>query len=180
MKKLTKLEKFGLIAAILIGGTFFYMKKVYDPEAAALQRVITTLNKTVAAYNDLSDPPPMPPVRRQAEALKEELAETTARLKEAGGRTGQDAEVTEVLHLINSVAGQGRIRILQIEPKAPVAEELFTWAVFDLKMKCRYQDLVRLVTRLKELKEPIQVRNLEIVRDTDENGFVVVFLKLFI
>ena len=32
MKKLTKLEKFGLIAAIIIAGTYFYMGKIYDPQ----------------------------------------------------------------------------------------------------------------------------------------------------
>jgi len=68
VKKLTKLEKYGLIAAILVGGSFFYLKKVYDPEAASLQRAIETLNKTVASYNRLSDPPPPPPGSRRRAA----------------------------------------------------------------------------------------------------------------
>ncbi|SHI13301.1 type 4a pilus biogenesis protein PilO [Desulfofustis glycolicus] len=180
MKKLTKLEKYGLIAAILVGGSFFYLKKVYDPEAASLQRAIGTLNKTVATYNQLSEPPPLAPLRRQAETLAGELAEATARLREAGGRTGQAAEVTEVLHLINRVAGDQRIEILQIVPGKQIEEELFTWEVFGLTMRCRYQDLVALMGSMKRLKEPIQVRNLEIVREPAEGGFVIVTMKLLV
>jgi len=88
--------------------------------------------------------------------------------------------VTEVLHLINRVAGDQRIEILQIVPEEQIAEELFTWEVFDLTMRCRYQDLVALMGSMKRLKEPIQVRNLEIVREPVEGGFVVVTMKLLV
>ena len=180
MKKLTKLEKFGLIAAILVGGTYFYMKEVYDPEAASLKSTIETLNKTVTTFNGLSDPPAISPLRRQVESLKERLATEIERLREAGGRTGEEAEVTEVLRLINDTAGRQRIDIIQIEPLADIEEELFTWAAFEVKMRCRYPDLLALITRLKELKEPIEIRGLHIAREPGAGGYVVVRMKLLV
>ncbi len=179
MKKLTKLEKFGLIAAIVTCGTYFYMNKVYDPEAKALARTVTQLNKTIKEYNDLGEAPPVEPLRKRAAGLREELEEVTAELKEAGGRTDQRAEITEVLTAITSLAERNRLQVARMAPQGEEKEALFTWAVYRAELAGGYRDFKRLVDQLQERLEPIQLRGLKLSR-LDDQGRITITTDLLI
>lgn len=180
MKKLTKLERFGLIAAIVVGGSYFYMKRVYDPEAAALQGAVRQLNSTVASYNKMKEPPPLGPLKEQVSEQMKELERMKVELKKAGGRTGEAAEVTEVLSLVTQLIKEENMRVLKISPEGDVEDKLFTWAVFSIRMGGRYQDFVTLVTQFKELRQPVQLRDLNMERNEGSPGFIIVTAKLLI
>jgi len=180
IKKLTKLESFGLIAAILVSGSYFYMKKVYDPEAEALKRSISRLNSTIASYNRLGDAPDTMRMNRQIEQLRGELENLTGELLEAGGRTGTAAEVTEMLAHISTMARKHHMTVLKISPEREVRDELFIWAAVSVQLRGRYQDFVALVESLKGMAQPVQMSRLQIERDTGNEGAVLITAILLV
>ncbi len=178
MKKLTQLEKFGLIAAILICGSYFYMKKIYDPEAEALKKTVSKLNQTISEYNKLEEPPLIEPLRKKLKGEMERLEELTLKMKEAGGRTGKKAEVTEVLSKITTAAKKHRMQVMKIIPGADIKEELFTWATFNLSLDGKYQDFLSLLRELQAMDQPIQFKNLEIKRNEQNASSVTIITTL--
>ena len=148
MKKLTKLETFGLIAAILVSGSYFYMKKVYDPEAAALKKTISTLNAKIGEYNKLKEPPNPEGLKRRLERQRGEEKKMADALRAAGGRTEAEAEVTGGLS--PRVLPMGEIRdlgaLLQRGGLALPVADSFTQRVL-------YADAFRLMADLRAMGE---------------------------
>lgn len=180
MKKLTKLEKFGLISAIVVCGSFFYLKKVYDPEAAALKRTVTKLNETIAAYNKLEEPPALKPIKKQVAGQQKILEELTSELKNKGGRTGNASEVTIILTKINKLAKEHRLQVQKIIPAGEIEEQLFTWSAFTMQINCNFKEFVVFIKDLKELNEPIQLRGTSLERDESADGRVNITTTLLL
>lgn len=179
MKKLTKLEKFGLIAAIITCGTYFYMNKVYDPEAKSLKRTVKKLNSAIKQYNELGEAPPVKPVQQQAEKLDKMLQQSTAELKEAGGRTDSPAEITEILTTITTLAEKNGLSIVSMAPNGKDQSSLINWAIFKAEMEGGYHNFKSLVAELEAMAEPIQLRALTLHR-LDEKGRITISAELLI
>ena len=180
MRKLTKLESFGLIAAILVSGTFFYMKKVYDPEAAALKKTVAKLNQTIGEYNKLEEPPSLDLLKKKIEKQKEQLEAVSGELAAAGGRTDDPAAVTEVLARISRLAKAENMQVLKIARDKDEKDELFNWATVNIELQGRYQDFVRLIQAMKELPTPLQLRKLSIEEGKGGGGDIVIKAKLWV
>lgn len=174
MRKLTKLESFGLIAAILVSGSYFYMKKVYDPEAQSLKKTIDKLNQTIAQYNRMEEPPNLDSLQKRIDRQAEQLAMLTEELKDAGGRSEDAAEVTEVLEKICHLAKEQNMLVVKIVRDKDEQDELFTWAAVRIQLRGRYRDFVILLDRLKELPAPVQLQKLQIERGKDGYGEVMI------
>lgn len=180
MKKLTKLESFGLIAAILIGCSYFYMQKVYDPEAKALKKTVSKLNATIKEYNNLEEPPPELHLRKEIEKLEGNLQTLTEDLKASGGRTDDLSEITEVLADVSSAAQKQNMQVLKIVPDSDVEDALFTWKTVNITLQGRFDDFVRLVTHLKIMDRPLQIRELTINQADGLEDDVVITAKLMV
>lgn len=180
MKKLTKLESFGLIAAILVCGTFFYMKKVYDPEAAALKKTVTKLNQTIGEYNKMEEPPNLESLKKKIEKQKGQWETANDELKAAGGRGDESSAVTEVLARISRLAKEENMQVLKIGRDKDVKDELFTWAAVNIELRGRYQDFVRLIQALKELATPLKLLKLNIERGKDGEGDIIIKATLLV
>ena len=178
MRKLTKLEKFGLIAAILIAGTYFYMGKIYDPQARALKKTVSKLNSTIQSYNKVEMIPPLAPVKKALALKEQELDELKKQLKAAGGRTGEAGEVTRLLNKINRQARASNMVILRLTPQDKVQETLYIWDVFELQMMSDFPELLNFLRQLKALQEPLQVRNMVVEKANTQNGDVLVSARL--
>lgn len=180
MKKLTKLETFGLIAAILIGGSYFYMKKVYDPEAAALKKTISRLNATIKEYNNLQDPPDSRSIQRQLEKLDKEAEELAVQVRQAGGRTEAASEITEALQDISREAKFTGLRVVHLSLGEEKKDELFTWKTLNLELEGQFGQFVLLVKRLKELERPVQLLDLQMSASEASSGEVTIRAALWI
>ena len=179
MKKLTKLESFGLIAAILVGGSYFYMKKVYDPEAEALKKTISTLNAKIGEFNKLQEPPNPEGMKRRLERQREEEKKMAEALKAAGGRTEADAEVTEVLAEVSIRAQRQSMQVLKLAPREKtVATALYSWKEVDIQLRGQFHDFVALVEQFKQMSRPLQLREMKIERDKGDYGEVLVTATL--
>jgi len=181
MRKLTKLESFGLIATILVSGSFFYMKKVYDPEAESLKKTITKLNQTIAEFNKLEEPPNLDSLKRRIAQQTEQLTAVTEELKDAGGRSDEPSEVTEALQKISRLAKEQNMLVLKITRDKDEQDALFTWAAVHIQLQGQYQDFVILLKKLKELPAPVQLLKLHIERGREEGrGDIIITAKLLV
>ncbi len=162
MRKLTKLEKFGLIAAIVVCGTYFYMGRVYDPEAKSLAKTVSRLNAAIKKYNEMDEAPPIKPVQKKIQLRQQDLEDITIRLKETGGRTGDPAEITRILARITGLARKNRLTLIKMTPEGEEKGILFTWAVFKAELLGGYHDFRMFVRDLRQLPQPVRLRELNI------------------
>ncbi|WP_282755826.1 type 4a pilus biogenesis protein PilO [Desulfuromonas thiophila] len=178
MRKLTKLEKFGLVAAVLVGGSYSYMQKVYDPQAAALKKTIVKLNSTVQEYNALSDPPSLLPLTKTLEKHTAERDALREQLTLAGGRTGAADEVVQLLDRVNGLAVEAGLTVVHLQPRDRVTGPLYDWDCFDLQLRGDHARLLYFLQRLIDLPQPVEVRQLKIERENDAGGRVRISAQL--
>jgi len=168
MKKLTKLEKFGVIAAIIVAGSYFYMKNVYDPQAKALKKTIINLNKVIGKLNSTKkDTPSVEPVKKTIKKRKKELDRFESSLADISGKTGKESEITHVVSKINRLADQSMLGMESIAPNGETKGTFFTWAVFDLEMEGSFDSLMEFLSGLEKMQDPLKVQKINIA---NENG----------
>lgn len=168
MKKLTKLEKFGVIAAIIVAGSYFYMKNVYDPQAKALKKTIINLNKVIGKLNSTKkDTSPIEPVKKTIKKRKKELDKFESSLADISGKTGKESEITDVMSKINRLADKSMLGMESIAPNGETKGAFFTWAVFDLEMEGSFDSFMKFLSGLKTMPDPLKVQKINIA---NENG----------
>ena len=174
MRKLTKLEKFGLVAAIIIAGTYFYMGKVYDPQAKALKKTVIKLNKIIGEINSIKEVASAGSINRTIKKREEELEKVKSKLKDTVITTGKESEITELLDRINRLVDQNRLAVKSIVPKGKVAGALFAWSSFDLDMEGSFSFFLEFLTALREMSDSVKIQNINI----EKNGDAVDVLKI--
>ena len=179
MRRLTKLEKFGLIAAIMVCGIYFYMDRVYDPEAKSLKKTVQKLNATIKQFNEIKAPPPIAPVKKTVERRKKELEKVTAELKEAGGRIGDPSEITQILALITGLARKNRLSLVKMTSAGEEKETMFTWAIFEAELAGGYHDFHMFIQDLRNLSQPVQLRELYL-ENIGGSGMIKITVTLLI
>nr|WP_320115826.1 type 4a pilus biogenesis protein PilO [uncultured Desulfuromonas sp.] len=178
MRKLTKLEKFGLIAAILVSGSYFYLNKVYDPQAKALKKTVAKLNSTIGQYNKLDEPPPLAPVKKAIEKKKQERDDLKQQLHEAGGRSDNAQEAITLLDTINRKAYEQGLLMVQLTPLGPVDEDLYNWESFEVQLTGFFPHLLHFIDSLKAMQQPIELRELNIITSERLDGTITVKAQL--
>lgn len=180
MKKLTKLEKFGLIAAIIIAGTYFYMGKIYDPQAKALKKTVIKLNKIIGEINSIKEVSSAGSINRTIKKRKEELEKVKSDLKDTVITTGKESEITELLDRINRLVDQNRLVVKSIVPKGKVAGVLFAWSSFDLDMEGSFYFFLEFLTALKEMSDSVKIQNINIEKNGDAGDVLKINMTLMI
>ena len=180
MKKLTKLEKFGLIAAIIIAGTYFYMGKIYDPQAKALKKTVIKLNKIIGEINSIKEVSSVGSINRTIKKRKEELEKVKSDLKDTVITTGKESEITKLLDRINRLVDQNRLAVKSIVPKGKVAGALFAWSSFDLDMEGSFYFFLEFLTALKEMSDSVKIQNINIEKNGDVGDVLKINMTLMI
>jgi Tfp pilus assembly protein PilO len=180
MRKLTKLEKFGLVAAIIIAGTYFYMGKIYDPQANALKKTVIKLNKIIGEINSIKEVSSVESINRTIKKRKKELEKVKSKLKDTVITTGKESEITELLSMINSLVDQNRLVVKSIVPKGKVAGVLFAWFSFDLDMEGSFYFFLEFLTALKEILDSVKIQNINIEKNGDVGDVLKINMTLMI
>ncbi len=180
MRKLTKLEKFGLVAAIIIAGTYFYMGKIYDPQANALKKTVIKLNKIIGEINSIKEVSSVESINRTIKKRKKELEKVKSKLKDTVITTGKESEITELLSMINSLVDQNRLVVKSIVPKGKVAGALFAWSSFDLDMEGSFYFFLEFLTALKEILDSVKIQNINIEKNGDVGDVLKINMTLMI
>ena len=180
MKKLTKLEKFGLIAAIIIAGTYFYMGKIYDPQAKALKKTVIKLNKIITEINSIQEVSSAGSINRTIKKRKDELEKVKSKLKDTVITTGKESEITELLDRINRLVDQNLLAVKSIVPKGKVAGVLFAWSSFDLDMEGSFYFFLDFLTALKKMPDSVKIQGISIEKNGDVDDVLKINMTLMI
>lgn len=178
MKKLTRFEKFGLMAALIVACTFFYMKRVYEPQEKRLKKTVATLNKVIGEVNSLNQTPSAAVVHRKLQAGKKRLTELEARLQTTAMRTGAAREVMTLLAGINRLIEGNRLFVRTLTPKGTKADDLFDWNLFEIEMHGAFFDFMAFLEALRDLEDPVRVEEIHLAAEGNQGLHIA--LKLMI
>ncbi|MCW7754063.1 hypothetical protein OOT00_08695 [Desulfobotulus sp. H1] len=162
-RRLTKLEKFGLIAAVITGMIFLYLNKVYDPQQLAMQRAREQLNKTIRDYNDLQSAPPLFQLQQRLKAHREGVEELEKKLAARNMHAGkEERRMASLSWIYQQMEGRG-MPVLESRPSG-TRQELFTWHVYRFGTRGSFSDFTYLLQRLEKSPLPLKVEAIEIKR----------------
>ena len=178
MRKLTRFEKFGLMAALIVACTFFYMKRVYEPQEKRLKQTVAALNKVVGEVNSLNQTPSAAAVQRTLKQREKRLAELDAQLARTAVRTGAPREVTGLLADINRLIEDRRLVVETVVPKGTVADDLFDWNVFEIDMHGAFFDFMALLETLRDLEDPVRIEKVRLTADGEQGVRITLNLMI--
>ncbi len=165
MRKLSRFEKMGLIAAVVVAGTFFYMKRVYEPQEKVLKKTVEQLNKVIGEINAVRAVPPAVGVKQELARHKEELTELEEQLKETTNVTGKESEVTTLLGRIVKLLDAKSFAVKAIRPMGKAPDDLFQWSLFEIEMAGDFRRFMELLTALRDLRDAVRVEGIALARD---------------
>ena len=165
MRKLTKLEKFGMAASIVVAGTYFYMGKVYDPQAKSLKKTIASLNKVIGEINTLDDVKPERVLKMKVKRSEEELA----RLKRDQGKVlrmmGNESELTNLLQKVHHLMEESGIVAEAIEPRGVGGKGIYeSFQRYSLEMRGGYFPFLAFVEALSAMPDPVVIEHVTMTR----------------
>ncbi len=162
-RKLTKFEKFGLIAAVLTGMLFFYLKHVYDPQQQALIQAREQLNQSITQFNELQAAEPPFLLRRRLEHQQEILAELERELAELGVRVGDEEALIRAQHWVFQEMERRNLRVLNVVPQG-VEKKHLEWHIFRVTAEGDFKGLVDLLRELPNYGTPMLMEQVSISR----------------
>jgi Tfp pilus assembly protein PilO len=207
-RKLTKVERFGLILIAVITAFYGYLKMVYDPTSQRLVEMRTQyaeLTEEVAAYETT---PALGGLKSKIAELEQEQDSLGTELDTyiAGGKMQTQEKVTEVLVAINRLALRHSLSVAEIarknsgEPAAKdsgaakgggaakdkpgeAAETLtvvsgFNWHQYGITLNGNYTDLTGFVQNLKTLDTYTYIQDILIQYDEDKELYKMLIVVL--
>ncbi len=160
-RKLTKLEKFGLIAAVITGMLFFYLKNVYDPQQASLEQSRERLNRTIRDFNQLQETEPLFQLRQRLNSKNEELAGLEQTMAELDIAPAGTTDVSMVRHSLYQDLNNRSLRIIEVSTTG-TRKELFTWHVFNVRARGDYSGFINLIRQLQTYDRPVRMDKIRV------------------
>lgn len=158
-RKLTKLEKFGLIAVVITAMIFFYLKNVYDPQQASLEQSRERLNKSIQDLNSLQTSEPLFQLRRSLESKEKELARLEQNMAEMDIAPAGTTDMSIVQYNLYHDLSTRSLRIIEVAP-ADTRTDLFTWHVFNIRAQGDYSGFISLIQHLQNYERPVRARKI--------------------
>lgn len=179
MKKLTQFEKFGVLAAIIIACTFFYMKKIYEPQEKQFKKTVADLNKIVGELGN-AQVVSMVQIRGELDTAKNKKEELDAQLANSTVRSGTPQEVTRMLSAINGLVANSGLSILSQKPTGLVLDEMLqlSWSRYQLELSGPYPGFLHLLESLTDLPDAIKIDDVKL--EKADNNLVNITFNLLI
>lgn len=175
MKKLTQFEKFGIIAAIIIACTFFYVKKIYEPQEKEFKKTVESRNK-LAKELEGTQVLATVQVRGELEAAKKRKAELDAELTDSMVSSGSPREIMRLLGHINSRVAESDLVIVAQTPAGTLEDAmlLMTWTRFQMTLNGSFLGFLHFLSLLADMPEAIRVENLRLAK-AEKNTLNITF-----
>lgn len=170
MKKLSQFEKFGIMAAIIIACTFFYMKKFYEPQEKEFKKTVAALNKIVGEVNGLKQVPPLIQVKHELNTLKTDLEEVNEKLTGTLMHTGAAREVTRTLRQINEHVAVSGLKVVSLIPGGRNMDPLLQleWNHFQLNLSGSFHGFLRLLESLRSMPDAVRIDGVALTTGSGE------------
>ncbi|SMP76748.1 hypothetical protein SAMN06295888_12515 [Desulfonatronum zhilinae] len=177
-RRLTKLEKFGLIAAVITGMLFFYLKHVYDPQQRALVRAQEQLNRSITQLNEMQTAEPPFQLRRRLETQQEAQAELEAELAGLDIRTGDEEALIRAQHWAYQEMERRNLRVVNVVPKNE-EKKFFNWKVFRVTAEGDFAGFVDLLREMRAHSTPMLVEQVSVTRE-DKPWMLKIVMDLWV
>lgn len=178
MKRLSRFEKVGLMAVLIIACTFFYMKRAYVPQEKVLTKTVEKLNKVIKDINSLKEIPSASALRRTIEKRRQELAEVTKELEGTAVRTGAEHEITELLSEINRLLEKNRLAVNAVAPKGKVAGPLLEWNLYEVDMEGRFHAFIWFLNGLLDMPDAVKIESIHMEKGANQSLHIAMHLMI--
>ncbi len=169
MRKLTQLEKFGLVAGVVVAMSYFYLQKVYDPQAKALDKTVKELNKVAEELKTLQTVEPFFKIQGKLDGKKKELAQIDKELSTLIVPSETEAQLNALQHKILKAAEHCGLMTASMTPGG-VEQSIFSWRVYRMELLGGYGQFTAFLDALKELPALVQVGDIVLVGDKEGRG----------
>lgn len=174
MKKLTKLEKFGMAAAIVVIGTYFYMGKVYDPQAASLKKTVTSLNRIIQEINAMEEVKSERSIRKTVEKREAELAALREKQGASVRQTGNESEITTLMTDINALIEGAGLKALAIVPMGKAGGGLLGgFKKYSLQISGRYYPFLEFVKGLESMDDAVVIEHVSLQKGESGRSLMI-------
>ncbi len=170
MRPLTRLEKTGLIAAVVIGSSYFYMARVVTPAEKATVRLGRELATAQETWNGLAEPVDPERFDRAIDRAREHVAEATAERAALTGRKLEDAAIPAAFSALVAAAAehglcvqdQGQVDaadlpLLSALPDRPLGQP---WRAYRIVLQGAYPGVVRWLQVIADLPHAVIIEAL--------------------
>lgn len=182
-KKLTKLEKAGLIAIALSAGSYFYFTKVYDPEVKRYAKSLTEYDKFQAELSALGQPPQTDRLR---ETVKRETAEVEAlrnQVMDVSRKSSDRAGAQQIISRIGQIAATSGLKLERQVFKGTLegATSLgqLPWFKYEVTLKGPYDGVPEFVAKLREAEWAVALEGLKLAPSI-ESGSVEIQIQVLL
>ncbi|MEM5790336.1 MAG: type 4a pilus biogenesis protein PilO [Syntrophobacteraceae bacterium] len=166
MRKLTHLEKVGLVAGVVVAMSYFYLHKIYDPRAKALDRTTKELAKLSDELRAVQEVEPVFRLQGRLDAKKKELEDIEKSLAALVQPTDSPAALNALQHKIFAIADSCSLRITSVTPKGTLVD-VFAWRVYWVEMLGGYNQFVAFLDALRELPLLVRVDRIRMTGEKD-------------
>jgi len=169
-RKLSQFEKYGIMAAIIIACTFFYMKKFYEPQEKEFKKTVDLLNKVVGEVNGLKQIPPLIQVKHELEDLKADLKGVNEKLQGTLMHTGAAREVTRALRRINEHVAASGLKVVSLTPGGRNMDPLLQleWNHFQINLTGSFHGFLQLLESLRAMPDAVRINGISLTAGSNE------------
>lgn len=166
MRPMSKFEKLGVVAAVIVASSFIYMKKVYEPQEKRLKATVASLNKVVGEVNGLAAIKPSAALKSELARKKKELAAIESRAGMAL-LAGSERHTSELLSKISRSIDRCGLTVDSVKPGGKMPDELFQWNSYEFVLTGDYFQFMRFMDLLRAMPEAVKVKKIrmELVND---------------
>ncbi len=169
MRKLSRFEKLGVVAAVIIACGFLYMKRVYEPQEKKLKATVAQLNKVIAEVNGLKSVPSAVSLRKSLQKHKQELEEINKSLAGTAAGSGTDKGLSALISRVSGRIDECGLKVQSFAPKGSKKDELFSWRLFELTMTGGYFNYLSFLERLRAMPEAVKIEKVTMEQLDDSN-----------
>ncbi len=179
MRKMSKFEKLGVVAAVIVASSFIYMKKVYEPQEKRLKTTVANLNKVVGELNSLKTIKSTASLKVELEKKKKELALLET---ETGGsdNADPDRQSSELLGKVSTALERSGMMVNSVKPGGKKPDELFQWNSYEFDLGGGFFQFLRFMERLRAMPEPVKVHKLLLEQGKDKDKMLHITLELLL
>jgi len=168
MRKLSRFEKLGVVAAVVIACGYLYMKRIYEPQEKKLKATVAQLNKVIGEVNTLNEVPSAIALNRTLQKKKNELAGLKDQLKHVAVSTGAERELSEMLSRVSRQLAASGLTVLSLAPREKINDGLFDWNRYELTVTGGYFRYLDFLNRLAAMPDPVKLGAISLERSEKE------------
>jgi Tfp pilus assembly protein PilO len=167
MRKLSRFEKLGVVAAVIIACSYLYMKRVYEPQEKKLKATVAQLNKVIGEVNGLKATPSASSLKRSLAKKKEELSGLEEQMKRASIHGTAENEISDMFSRVGRLMERNGLTVLSVMPKGGKNDGLFQWSLFEVSFTGGYFNFLSFLDDVIAMPNAVKIETMKMEQRDD-------------